>query len=344
MENKSTGYMTKFLIQSISAHPDFSSTSLTMDALSTGAEEIVLDNTQNIGTDVVKSVLDVPYTNQTIVYNLVTSYTSDIYFQTQDQSFSVVEKNNLQVTPDLSWSSSGSTSVTFSTGNYMTSSVPSWIVINSTTGVVNIDAPDLNIDTEYDFYINSYISGYADPVQKLIKLTVINWGVLNWYKWAQNDSTVCQIWDSGYYLQSGLCTQASKTAKALSTTTQAIVGFSSWVSVISGTMNSASASSFWSLMNQFQLLFLLLLTRSHILDDVSEIIISQEYAINFPSLFHFQDTSLYDSVLNEVKFEVDDQAYNLLDIKSESIIYNASPMIIILSFVILIHLLIIWLK
>ena len=226
----------------------------------------------------------------------------------------------------------------------MTSSVPSWIVINSTTGVVNIDAHDLNFDTEYDFYINSYISGYADPVQKLIKLTVINWGVLNWYKWAQNNSTVCQIWDSGYYLQSGLCTQASKTAKALSTTTQAIVGFSSWVSVISGTMNSASASSFWSLMNQFQLLFLLLLTRSHIPDDVSEIIISQEFAINFPSLFHFQDTSLYDSVLNEVKFEVDDQAYNLLGIKSESIIYNASSMIIILSFVILIHLLIIWLK
>ena len=64
----------------------------------------------------------------------------------------------------------------------MTSTVPSWVAINSSTGALTITAPEVSSDAEFSFYIVSSVSGIPDPIKKLIKLTILNWSVSNWQK------------------------------------------------------------------------------------------------------------------------------------------------------------------
>ena len=54
----------------------------------------------------------------------------------------------------------------------MTSTVPSWVAIDSVSGILSINAPEVSLDTEYDFYINSAVSGVSSPIKKLIKLII----------------------------------------------------------------------------------------------------------------------------------------------------------------------------
>ena len=86
-----------------------------------------------------------------------------------------MENSTTQILPDLPCTISGSTSISFSTANYMTSTVPSWVAVDSVSGILSINAPEVSLDTEYDFYINSVVSGGAlNPIQKLIELTITN--------------------------------------------------------------------------------------------------------------------------------------------------------------------------
>ena len=60
-----------------------------------------------------------------------------------------------------------------SLSSYGSSAIPSWVSINSNTGVLTITAsPSVSLNTEFVFYVTSTVSGVASPVHKLIKLTV----------------------------------------------------------------------------------------------------------------------------------------------------------------------------
>ena len=90
-----------------------------------------------------------------------------------------MENSATQTLPDLPCIISGSTSISFSTANYMTSTVPSWVAIDSASGILSINAPEVSSNTEYDFYINSAASGVSSPIQKLIKLIITNCAAKN---------------------------------------------------------------------------------------------------------------------------------------------------------------------
>ena len=64
----------------------------------------------------------------------------------------------------------------------MASTVPSWIAVDSVSGILSINSPEVSLDTEYDFYINSAVSGVSSPIQKLIKLFITNCAAKNWKK------------------------------------------------------------------------------------------------------------------------------------------------------------------
>ena len=107
---------------------------------------------------------------------------------------------------------------------------PSWVNINSTTGVLSITAPDVVSDTEFDFYINSVVTGIVLPSQKLIKLTVQSCTSLNCQKCVSTSNTIWDIWSIGYFLNSGvwsISNQSSSisynTAQILSTTIKSVV-------------------------------------------------------------------------------------------------------------------------
>ena len=165
-----------------------------------------------------------------------------------------MENSSTQISPDLPCSISGSTSISFSTANYMTSTVPSWVAIDSVSGVLSINVPDVSVDTEHDFYINSAVNGVSSPIQKLIRLIITDCAAKNWKKCISTNSLTCETCVSGYVLTTGVWKfSTSETAKALSkTTTSAVIAISGIVALTS-IINTTSIANLWMTINQMQL-------------------------------------------------------------------------------------------
>ena len=286
------GYITKFMIQSFPVHPDFIGWSFEMNALEIGTDDITSESGVSIESITTQSVSAPTYTNISITFNNLSILESDVYFQTSGQSFSLVENNIAKITPDLPWSSSGSTSISFSISNYLVSS-PSWIIIDSITGTLTITSPDVDADTKFEFYINSAISGVTDSIQKLIKLTILNWSVQNCQKCSSSSSTLCEICYTGFNLissqwhsqqvpaqdfpsTSSSHNSTSETSQTLKTTSIWVFGATVGVVAVMSLLNTSSMTGLWSMINQLQLFFLLLLTRAYIPDEVKVVIIGSK--------------------------------------------------------------------
>ena len=107
-----------------------------------------------------------------MLYNSVSSLTSDVYFQVNTQAYSICESTTSTQIPNLTCSFSGSTSITFSMSSYNGAIIPSFVSINSTTGALTITTPSVASSSDYSFNILSVVSGVTDPVQTIIKLNV----------------------------------------------------------------------------------------------------------------------------------------------------------------------------
>ena len=165
------------------------------------------------------------YISYYLLIDKINDCTSDVSYLTADQTIYVLKNSKTQILPDLPCSISGSTSISFSTANYMATTVPSWVAIDSVSGMLSINSPEVSSDTEHDFYINSAVSGVSSPIQKLIKLIITNCAAKNWKKCISTSTLTCETCLSGYVLSSGVwdIPAASETAKALSKTTTEIL-------------------------------------------------------------------------------------------------------------------------
>ena len=311
------------MAQSLPFHPDFQTmSSMVMNVLSSGTEDITLDSTQTIGAVFTQAVSSIPYSSQTVSYTQGTSYTSDVNYQTNNQSVSVLESIKTQVNLDLPCSISGATPILFSTASYITSVVPSWVIIDSISGILSIESPEVTSDTEYDFYITSSISGISKPVQKLVKLTILNCSPSNCQKCKNTNSKTCEVCSSGYYLASGAWETSSETAQALRTTTKSVIIAITGVIVINSILNLASFASLWMTINQQQLFFLLLLTRAFIPIDIRAIIEGSDFTSNVYEYLPLRNLNLYPSVLRNFEFELTNSSLEPLGIKYNSTFAN----------------------
>ena len=270
-----------------------------------GQYSIIAESSVTIQAPSSITITSASYTNQTVTYAPETSYTSDVYFQTNNQSYTVIETYSQTETPDLTCSSTGSSTITYSIGDYAGVTAPAWVSVNSVTGVLSISAPSVTADTVVSFYINSNISGVSSLIQKIIQVTVLDWAISNWLNCSSTSSSTWNIWISGYNLNNNQCivqnttpipspspvpiptptqpttssnsstisssNDPSSTAKRVSITSQSVIGSTAVVVVALSVMNASSISSFWSMVNQVQLLFLLLLTRAFIPVDVEKV-------------------------------------------------------------------------
>ena len=143
-----------------------------MNALPKGVEEITADNNQITLSPATISVSSQTITIISIGFIVISNYTSDVYFLTQDQSISVLKNTYVQITPDLPCSSSGLTSISYSLVEYNGNLIPNWASIDSTSGMLTLNTPDVSSDTEYNLSVSSSISGTSTPVLKHIKLSV----------------------------------------------------------------------------------------------------------------------------------------------------------------------------
>ena len=192
-----------------------------------------------------------------MLYNLISSVTSDAYIQIATQSLFVSESTTNKQIPNLSCSISGSASIVYSLSNYNSAIIPSFVSINSTTGVLTIAAPSVSSSTSYSFYIDSTVSGMSGPVQKIINLTIKKCTVSNCQICTVTDSSVCATCNSGFSLSTGSWnlpeTAKSEVAKLLSTANQVIVGAIALISVGSSWTNLSSMASLRSVINQMQI-------------------------------------------------------------------------------------------
>ena len=305
-----------------------------MTALSAGTDDIVAQSGVAISTpDISFTPVTWIYANQSVTYKLIFSATSDAYLQTNTQAFSVTESTTSTQTPNLSCSFSGSTSITYNLGSYNGAIIPSFVSINSATGILTIAAPSVSSSTIYSFYIDSTISGVSSPALKIINLTVKKCTVVNCQICTVSDSSVCATCNSGFSLSIGICSmsgtesakseaQTSGTAKSLSTSSQAVIGAVALFSIGSSLTNLSSMASLWSVINQMQIFFLLFLTGAFIPKDIESIITGLKICLNPFSYFQSNSDGNSNFVSNFFDFGLGNSNLEKLGIKSDSTIVN----------------------
>ena len=272
-----------------------------MTAPSSGTDDIISQSGVTIAAADASftPVSTVTYTNQSVTYNIFSSTISDVYFQVNTQTYSVCESTTSTQTPNLPCSFSGSTSITYSLSSYNGSIVPSFVSINSTTGILTVTAPCVTSSTDYTFMVLSAVSGMTDPAQTIIKLSV-------------KDCTV------------GSCS-SSEVAKSLSTTIQGAIIATTLLSFVLSLANLSSLASLWSAINQMQILFLIFLTGAFIPKDIEAIITGLTICLN--PFSNLQLNGDYNFVSNLFDFGLEDSKLEKLGIQSDSTIVNITSFI-----------------
>ena len=336
------GYTTKFVPQSISSNSDFSSALWSMTALSAGTDDIVSQSGVTIDASAAGAYTDGTNVNQTVTYNLISSVTSDAYIQIATQSLFVSESTTNKQIPNLSCSISGSASIVYSLSNYNSAIIPSFVSINSTTGVLTIAAPSVSSSTSYSFYIDSTVSGMSGPVQKIINLTIKKCTVSNCQICTVTDSSVCATCNSGFSLSTGSWnlpeTAKSEVAKLLSTANQVIVGAIALISVGSSWTNLSSMASLRSVINQMQILFLLFLTGAFIPQDIEDIITGLSICLNPFSFLQLKSNWDHNFVSSYFDFGLKNSNLEKFGIKSDSTIVNLASFLLSIIIILILHL------
>ena len=259
-------------------------------------------------------------------------------------SFSVIENNTYtDKNLSISWNT---TTVTYKIGNY-SEEIASWISINSTTGVLNISSPEVLDDKNYTFSLYSSVTGFVNPSVKNILLTVQNCISQNCNKWLNTSNSIWEVCNVKYILKSGNCELIevpSAASEVWSFVSLSTTGASFGLVAIMGIINTASIATLWSMINQIQLYFLLLLTRADIPIDVKYVISGKSFAINLSQMLNIQNMNLFKSIIDVFDFIIDDPSLNSMNINTDSTFYNLSPMIIIVFPVMLFHFAVVILK
>ena len=326
---------------SVNYHPSFSSSSLSLVPLPDGTNDIAPDISVSISSIIGDTITITSTPNVAVTYFVVlgSTYISDVSFQTNDQTISVSENSITQLLPDLPCSSSGSTSIVYSLVSYSGAIVPSWIAIDSASGLLNISAPEVSADTSNYFYIKSVITGSSDPLLNLVKLTILNCVAQNWEKWSNQGAAICSLWKSEYALSSGSWVkQISDTAYKLSVTIQLVFATTIVIVLVNTVINESSSACLWSFLNQIQMYFLLLITRAYIPFDIQTVITGPNFVLNPYEYIPFKKIGI--SFIESFKFDLTNELLDRLNIKSDSTIYNMYHFIWFMIIIGCIHLLI----
>ena len=311
-----------------------------MNVLATGIETIFTQSGQTITSSGSPSVSSPSYSSPTVTYSSLSTF--EVVYQINEQSLSVVDNNILKIIPDLTCSLSGSTTISYSINNYMSSIAPSWISINSDTGELTITAPTVNSNTEYYFYVNSEISGISDPVQKLIKLTVQGCHASNWLKCSSTSNSICSTCNIGFVLNydawsAPISNKTSETSKALSSAVTTLVGAIFGLSILTSFINISSIASLWMSINQLQMFFLLLITRSYIPEDIKSFITGLDYALNIYEYISLRKLGIYPSLLNGFDNNSTNSLLDPLKIQYDSTVANTYTIFGFLCCMIIFH-------
>ena len=339
------GYTTKFIPQSFGSNSDFTTIVLSMNALSVVTDVITPESGVTLGFASSITVTASTYLNLSTTYTQVSSTSSDVYFYTKSQSFSFSEATNNTWTPNLSCSFSGTTSIFYSLSSYNGSNFPSFVSINSATGVLSINAPNVSSSTDYSFMIVSNILGISSQVNDIITLTIMKCTVSNCRQCSSTDSSVWSICDSGYNLNSGIWNLPEfETAKSLTISNQTMIGATIVLWIALSIFNPPTLAYLWSMINQTQIFFLLLLTGAFIPKDIEDIITGLKICLNPFSYFQSNSGGNSNFVSSFYDFGQGNTNLNKLGIESDSTAVNVYSFILSIFIILFLHLWIVFYK
>ena len=98
-------------------------------------------------------------------------------------------------------------------------------------------------------------------------------------------------------------------------------------------------ASLWSIINQMQILFLILITGAYIPSDVQTVITGSKFLLFPINYIPFNKIGLYNWIANKFDFDLTDELFASLQIKSDSSVYNLLSFAFSLIPVFIIHLL-----
>ena len=334
------GYIAKFPFNSLSEMTDFSNiTSAVMSSSTytiTSISVTLTAQSDDSITDCTSSVLI-----QAAYYIPGISTPPDIYYQTNSETYSLLENTSSTKASNLACSRTGSTIISYSISS-LNNQVPSWISINSSSGELNIFTPNVTVDTSFSFYINSIISGFSSPIQKIVSINVLNWNVDFWTTCTTHST--CSICYTGYNLTDSNTWSvpedvASEAAEAMVITIQSGIGLAAWILWAFSMINISNINNLWSMINQIQISFLLLLTGAYIPIDIKTIIVGFKFLLNPFNFISFETIPVYQTVFEKFNFKLSNLNFVSFGLKSSSSLYNTSGILLSLSLIILIHIL-----
>ena len=198
-----------------------------MITLSSGTDDVISESGATISSASTEPCTPQSFSNQSLSYVNLPSEGLVLYVtvHADTQLYTTMESLYFEELPDLACSYSTSTSISFSISDYNGTTAPSWVKVDSSTGLLKISAPAVSENTTVSFYEDAIISGVTKPVHKIIQIKVINWAVTYWLKWLSTSSTTWETCDSEWKLRSGSwvnCFRPSEGAKSMSTAVNAI--------------------------------------------------------------------------------------------------------------------------
>ena len=337
MQN-SVGYLTKWKIDNISSNPDLVSSQLVLSVQPSGSYDII-KKTGAIFTSVIAgSTTAQGYTNQTVSFQANPAQNILVKPNTTSEKYlNLLYNSYIEKSPSLTCSSTST--VTFSLAGYNGGSVPSWVSINSSSGLLSMTTPNITVSTNYTFYINSDVSGTVSTIQKLITIGVTQCLVNNCDTWSTTDTTVWVTWSYYYAVSSGSCTQdPSAEINSINIATKSMIGAQALITTTVSAFTNSSFSSLWSMINQLQLFLLLLLTGVYFPKDVIDVIIGSKFALFTINYIPFQNLSLSTFIIGKINFSQSFGTLQRIGFDSGSSFVNNYGMLFTLALIIIFHL------
>jgi hypothetical protein len=179
-----------------------------------------------------------PSINVTAVsYTPQSNWLENIVYYSIDQTMELKPGTNFTLSPDVTWSTTGET-VSYTVSNYGNEISPSWVKIDSSTGVISGSAPNDKKDTSYRMYISSTSPEFTNESLKLLELE-------------NTPKDELSVPD-----QAKVSTAGSLTAVGVT------------LGACTSVMTGASLSSVWAILEEIQLLILVMSLEDHIPDVV----------------------------------------------------------------------------
>ena len=209
--------------------------------------------------------------------------------------------------------------------------------------MLNVSTPGVSQNTSFEFAINVTISGDSTVYQKPVTINVIYDGcaIENWFE-CETSGQQCKQCDSGYEMIYGPTScdsiDSSEEIEAYSYSTIAVLSVGITASVLVSLLTTSSPHTIWLMMNQYQLLILLPLTKAYIPIDVIKYILGMEFTLFNLNFMNFDGAFRYDNLLHDFSDKQTDWYKTQIGIKYQSAIVNHMSLALGLFFLVMIHL------